>query len=115
MTDTLPQTSSLGTTPMTQSTDSLPESAPGPSQLPQTSSLGTTPMTQSTDSMPESSPGPSQLPEEVGNWWSRKCGVREVMNLALPLVISTMSWTIMNFVDRMFLLWHSQEEMAAAA
>lgn len=33
--------------------------------------------------------------------------------LALPLVISTASWTVMNFADRMFLLWHSTEEMAA--
>jgi len=33
--------------------------------------------------------------------------------MALPLVISTASWTVMNFVDRMFLLWHSTRAMAA--
>lgn len=34
--------------------------------------------------------------------------------LALPLIVSTASWTVMNFADRMFLLWHSTAEMAAA-
>jgi MATE family multidrug resistance protein len=53
--------------------------------------------------------------DEPSGWWSRPCGGRDVLQIALPLVISTMSWTIMNFVDRMMLLWHSQEEMAAAA
>jgi MATE family multidrug resistance protein len=34
--------------------------------------------------------------------------------LALPLVISTASWTVMNFIDRMFLLWYSTPAMGAA-
>ncbi len=34
--------------------------------------------------------------------------------MSLPLVISTSSWTLMQFTDRMFLLWHSADEMAAA-
>jgi MATE family multidrug resistance protein len=50
----------------------------------------------------------------IRNWWSRRCGAHEVLCLALPLVISTISWTIMNFVDRMFLLWYSMPAMAAA-
>ena len=37
-----------------------------------------------------------------------------MLTLALPLVVSTASWTVMNFADRMFLLWHSTSEMAAA-
>jgi MATE family multidrug resistance protein len=37
-----------------------------------------------------------------------------VLALALPLVISTASWTVMNFIDRMFLLWHRPESMGAA-
>lgn len=36
------------------------------------------------------------------------------MQVALPLIVSTASWTVMHFVDRMFLLWHSTEAMAAA-
>jgi multidrug resistance protein, MATE family len=47
-------------------------------------------------------------------WWSRPCGGREVFLLAIPLVVSTGSWTVMNFIDRMFLLWHSTDAMAAA-
>lgn len=52
--------------------------------------------------------------EERGNWWSRPCGGREVLALALPLVVSTMFWSIQWFVDRMFLMWHSSAEMTAA-
>jgi MATE family multidrug resistance protein len=35
------------------------------------------------------------------------------LRLALPLVVSTASWTMMNFIDRMFLCWYSTEAMAA--
>lgn len=48
------------------------------------------------------------------SWWSRPCGGREVLQLALPLVISTVSWTIMNFIDRLFLLWYSPTAVAAS-
>ena len=48
------------------------------------------------------------------NWWTRPCGGRDVVRMALPLVISTASWTVMNFTDRMFLLWFSTQTMAAA-
>jgi multidrug resistance protein, MATE family len=48
------------------------------------------------------------------SWWARPCGGRDVLRLAIPLIVSTASWTVMNFVDRMFLLWHSTESMAAA-
>ncbi len=47
-------------------------------------------------------------------WWARPCGGREVLVLAIPLIVSTASWTVMNFIDRMFLLWHSTDSMAAA-
>lgn len=49
-----------------------------------------------------------------GNWWTRPCGGREVLSLALPLVISTGFWSLMLFIDRMFLTWYSQEAMSAA-
>ncbi len=51
---------------------------------------------------------------DATSWWSRRCGGRDVLTLAIPLIVSTASWTVMNFIDRMFLLWHSTEEMAAA-
>ncbi len=45
---------------------------------------------------------------------SNECGPRDVMKLALPLIASTASMTVMNFVDRMYLMWHSPVEFAAA-
>ena len=61
-------------------------------------------------------PGSADEPEHTdsGNWWTRPCGGREVLALALPLVLSTVSWTLMNFVDRTFLTWFSTDTMAAA-
>jgi multidrug resistance protein, MATE family len=50
---------------------------------------------------------------EETSWWSRPCGGRDVLRLSLPLIVSTATWTVMNFIDRMFLLKHSMEEMAA--
>ncbi len=51
---------------------------------------------------------------EPTGWWSRPCGARDVLRIAVPLIVSTAAWTVMNFTDRMFLLWHSEESMAAA-
>jgi multidrug resistance protein, MATE family len=51
--------------------------------------------------------------EQTG-WWSRPCGGRDVLRIAVPLIVSTGAWTVMNFTDRMFLLWHSEASMAAA-
>jgi MATE family multidrug resistance protein len=47
-------------------------------------------------------------------WWSRPCGGREVLAIALPLVIQTCFWSIMWFIDRMYLIWYSPEATAAA-
>jgi MATE family multidrug resistance protein len=69
---------------------------------------------------PNSSPSEASSDEagesgsKIRDWWTRQCGGREVLQVALPLMISMMSWTIMNFVDRIFLLWHSMPAMAAA-
>jgi multidrug resistance protein, MATE family len=46
-------------------------------------------------------------------WWDRPAGPREVLRVALPLVVSTSLWTVMHFTDRMFLLWYSNAAMAA--
>ncbi|MBA2114850.1 MATE family efflux transporter [Bremerella alba] len=48
------------------------------------------------------------------SWWSRPCGIRELLLIALPLIASTASWSMTNFVDRMFLFWYSPEAMTAA-
>jgi multidrug resistance protein, MATE family len=49
-----------------------------------------------------------------GSWWSRPSGGRDVLRVAAPLVVSSLSWTIMTFVDRMFLYWVSGTAMAGA-
>ncbi len=52
--------------------------------------------------------------EKIHDWWRRPCGGRDVVALGLPLVISTMSFTVMTFIDRMFLTWYSIDAVAAA-
>lgn len=47
-------------------------------------------------------------------WWRRPGGVRETLAVALPLIASTVSWTIMIFTDRVFLTWYSRDAVAAA-
>jgi MATE family multidrug resistance protein len=49
-----------------------------------------------------------------GEWWIRPCGGRDVLRLAMPLVLSSLSWTILTFIDRMFLMWWSQDSLAAS-
>ncbi|HEX7375732.1 MAG TPA: MATE family efflux transporter [Pirellulales bacterium] len=48
------------------------------------------------------------------NWWRRPGGLRETLAIALPLIASTVSWTIMIFTDRVFLTWYSRDAVAAA-
>jgi multidrug resistance protein, MATE family len=48
------------------------------------------------------------------NRWKSSNGYREVLVLAFPLILSTGSWSIQQFVDRMFLTWYSPETIAAA-
>jgi MATE family multidrug resistance protein len=55
-----------------------------------------------------------RLVNTVQQWWSRPCGGRTVYRVALPLVVSMTSWTIMHFCDRLFLFWYSKDAVAAA-
>jgi MATE family multidrug resistance protein len=48
------------------------------------------------------------------NRWTREAGYREVLVVAIPLILSTASWSVQHFVDRMFLTWYSPEAIAAA-
>ncbi|MCG8449886.1 MAG: MATE family efflux transporter [Pirellulales bacterium] len=54
------------------------------------------------------------LTQDEKSWWSRPAGGREVLVCAMPLVISSLSWTVMTFIDRMFLFQVSGSAMAAA-
>ena len=46
--------------------------------------------------------------------WNSKAGYREVLVIAVPLILSTATWSVQHFVDRMFLTWYSPEAIAAA-
>jgi MATE family multidrug resistance protein len=46
--------------------------------------------------------------------WSRPSGVREVLSIALPMVASTLSWTLMSFIDSSILYYVSEKAMTAA-
>jgi MATE family multidrug resistance protein len=59
-------------------------------------------------------PAGTQPPAEPTGWWSRPCGGREVLAIALPLVVQTCFWSIMWFVDRLYLTWYSPQATAAA-
>ncbi|MDX1944611.1 MAG: MATE family efflux transporter [Pirellulaceae bacterium] len=62
----------------------------------------------------ETEPASGPIAAEPTSWWSRPCGGREVLAIALPLVVQTAFWSIMWFIDRMFLTWYSKPAMAAA-
>ena len=46
--------------------------------------------------------------------WFEDGGYREVLVIAVPLILSTGAWSLLLFVDRMFLSWYSSEAIAAA-
>ena len=46
--------------------------------------------------------------------WDGDGGYREVLKIAGPLVLSMGSWSLMHFIDRMFLTWYSPEALAAS-
>jgi len=46
--------------------------------------------------------------------WNSPGGYREVLVIAVPLILSTATWSVQHFVDRMFLSWYAPEAIAAA-
>ena len=46
--------------------------------------------------------------------WSACYGYKHILTIAIPLILSTGSWSVQQFIDRMFLSWHSQKALAAA-
>ncbi len=46
--------------------------------------------------------------------WSMTCGYREVLKISLPLILSTATWSLQHFVDRVFLTWYSPDAIAAS-
>ncbi|MCL2706216.1 MAG: MATE family efflux transporter [Spirochaetaceae bacterium] len=54
------------------------------------------------------------LLDPVKKRWGEPNGYREILTIAIPLIISTGSWSLQTFIDRMFLSWYSTEAIAAA-
>jgi len=50
----------------------------------------------------------------IKNRWSAEGGYKEVLTIAVPLILSTGAWSILLFFDRMFLSWYSADAIAAA-
>ena len=46
--------------------------------------------------------------------WSNPGGYHETLAIAFPLILSTSSWSILMFVDRLFLTWFSEDSIAAS-
>jgi MATE family multidrug resistance protein len=46
--------------------------------------------------------------------WHQEGGYRQVLLIAVPLILSTGAWSVQHFVDRMFLTWYSPEAIAAS-
>ena len=46
--------------------------------------------------------------------WLGEGGYGEVLTIAVPMIQSMGSWSLMHFVDRMFLTWYSRDALAAA-
>jgi multidrug resistance protein, MATE family len=57
----------------------------------------------------------STSPQLDRSWWGRPAGGREVLALALPLIISTSFWAISWFFDRLFLTWYEPSGGTMAA
>ncbi len=45
--------------------------------------------------------------------WKEPGGYREVLRMAAPLILSTGSWSLQIFVDRVFLSWYGRDVLAA--
>ncbi len=54
------------------------------------------------------------LTGKIKQRYSAVAGYRELLTIAIPLILSTSAWSIQHFVDRMFLTWYSPESIAAA-
>jgi MATE family multidrug resistance protein len=57
----------------------------------------------------------SALGRGLQRWWRRPGGARAVLRIALPLVVQTGFWSVLWFIDRMFLAWYAPQESLPAA
>ena len=50
----------------------------------------------------------------INEWFKRPCGGFEVFRVGLPIVVSSTTFALMHFADRLFLTWYDQRAMSAA-
>jgi len=55
-----------------------------------------------------------KLQKELRTRWYQEAGYHQVLVIALPMILSTGSWSLQIFIDRMFLSWYSTEALAAS-
>ncbi|HJP33918.1 MAG TPA: MATE family efflux transporter [Candidatus Latescibacteria bacterium] len=46
--------------------------------------------------------------------WSAPGGYREFLVIAFPMILSTATWSVQHFIDRVFLTWYSTDALAAS-
>jgi len=56
----------------------------------------------------------TSIPQEHSSRWNAEGGYRQILVIAFPLILSTGSWSLQHFVDRVFLAWYSPEAIAAS-
>lgn len=56
----------------------------------------------------------SNLFRKLSDRWSEENGHRHILSIAFPLILSMGSFSIQQFVDRMFLAWYSTDALAAS-
>jgi multidrug resistance protein, MATE family len=54
------------------------------------------------------------VPKAVARWWQGPGGGRDVLQIAYPLILSHITFTVQVFMDRLFLTWYSVEAVAGA-
>ena len=52
--------------------------------------------------------------DAIRSRWTAPGGYREFLVIAFPMILSTASWSIQHFVDRVFLTWYSTDALAAS-
>jgi multidrug resistance protein, MATE family len=56
----------------------------------------------------------TKLFNQINTCWYAQGGYADVLKIAIPLILSTGSWSLLHFIDRMFLTWYSPTAIAAA-
>jgi MATE family multidrug resistance protein len=56
----------------------------------------------------------SSIHKGISGRFRNEGGYADILTIAIPLIFTTSSWAVQNFIDRMFLNWYSKEALAAS-